>query len=279
MRIRGGQAAALFGAWVAAALSFGMAAWAEEPAPPAADAKAAPPEIEPEVVEQLRRAANLLASAPKVSLRAEIGYDVVQRSGQKIEFGSTRRILVRRPDHFFVEAEQRDGVLKRLFFDGRTLSFLDVGEEAYAVAPRTGDIDAAIDHLVDELETPVPLSDLLRSDLPERVTSGLISARFAGEETLAGVPCDHLSLRRASVDVQLWIERGERPLIRRIVITYRDAPGQPQFWANLSDWNFAPDVSDAQFAFQPPEGAERIPFAPRARRSPSPPQPTTAGQP
>lgn len=279
MGIGGCRTAALAGAVLAGALAFGMQAWAEDAVPSAGATNAAPPEVEPAVVEELRRAAVLLTNATKISLRAETGYDVVQRSGQKIEFGSTRRILVRRPDHFFVDAEQRDGSSKRLFFDGQTLSFFDVGEEAYAVAPRTGDIDTAIDYLVDELATPVPLSDLLRSDLAERVTSGLLSARFAGEETLAGALCDHLWLRKPSVDVQLWVERGERPLIRRVVITYRDAPGQPQFWANLSEWSFAPDVSDARFAFRPPKGAEKIPFAPRATLPSPPAKPTTGEQP
>jgi len=212
------RTAVLAGAVFAGVLAFGMQAWADEAVPSAAAANAALPEVEPEVVEELRRAAVLLANATRISLRAEIGYDVAQRSGQKIEFGSTRRILVRRPDHFFVDAEQRDGIRKRLFFDGHTLSIFDAGAEAYAVAPRTGDIGAAIDYLVDELATPVPLSDLLRSDLAARVTSGLISARFAGEETLTGIPCNHLSLRKPSVDVQLWVERGERLLIRCIVI-------------------------------------------------------------
>lgn len=271
--------AALAGAVFAGALAFGMQAWAEDAASTAAAVKPAPPEIEPEVVEDLRRAASLLANAPKISLRAETGYDVVQRSGQKIEFGSTRRILVRRPDRFVVDVEQRDGDRKRIFFDGRTLSLFDVGHQVYAETPKTGDIDAAIDYLVDELGTPVQLSDLFRSDLTERVTSGLIAARLAGEETLGGVACDHLSLRKPSVDIQLWIERGERPLIRRVVITYRDAPGQPQFWANLSEWSFAPDVSEARFAFRPPKGAEKIAFGPRPTVPSPPAKPTTGEQP
>jgi hypothetical protein len=266
-------------ALIVGVLTFGTQAWAEVVVPSAPAATAAPPEVEPEVVEELRRTAVLLANATKFSFRAEIGYDAVQRSGQKIEFGATRRTRVRRPDHVFMEAEQRDGSRKRLFFDGRTLSFFDVGKDAYATAPKTGDIDAAIDYLVDELGTPFPLSDLLRSDFAERVTSGLVSARFAGEETLAGIRCDHLSLRKKEVDAQLWIERGDRPLIRRVVLTYRDAPGQPQFWANLSDWSFKPDVSEARFAFRPPQGAEKIPFAPRPTRPSPTPKPTTGEQP
>jgi hypothetical protein len=271
----------LAGALIAGVLTLGTTAWAEDPAPAASVAPAPPPEVEPAVVEDLQRAAALLASAPKLSFRAETGYDAVQRNGQKIEFGSTRRILLRRPDHVFVEAERRDGARKRLFFDGETLSYFDVGENAYAVASKPGDVGAAIDYLVDALATPFPLADLLRNDLAERVTRGLLVARFAGEETLAGVLCDHVALRKQDVDIQLWIETGERPLIRRVVITYRDAPGQPQFWANLFDWSFAPDAAEARFAFRPPKGAEKIPFAPRATPplSPPSPKPTTGEQP
>jgi hypothetical protein len=43
------------------------------------------------------------------------------------------------------------------------------------------------------------------------------------------------------------------------VITYKDENGQPQFWADFSKWNLAPDLSDALFAFTPPDREERIP--------------------
>jgi hypothetical protein len=80
------------------------------------------------------------------------------------------------------------------------------------------------------------------------------------------VPCDHLAARTAGgVDFQVWVAQGSEPLPRRIVITYKDEKGQPQFWADLSKWNSAPDVSDALFAFTPPSGAERIQFLAEVR--------------
>ncbi len=30
---------------------------------------------------------------------------------------------------------------------------------------------------------------------------------------------------------------GKRPLPLRVIITYKLEPGQPRFWADLSDWN------------------------------------------
>ena len=50
---------------------------------------------------------------------------------------------------------------------------------------------------------------------------------------------------------------------RRIVITYRQEEGQPQFRASFTEWRAAcrPTCPMKLFAFTPAEGAEKIPFA------------------
>ena len=63
--------------------------------------------------------------------------------------------------------------------------------------------------------------------------------------------------------MQLWIAQGDQPLPRRLVLTYKKAEGQPQFWAQFSDWNLSPEVPDSLFVFTPPEGAAKIAFAAR----------------
>ena len=60
--------------------------------------------------------------------------------------------------------------------------------------------------------------------------------------------------------MQVWIAQGEQPLPRRVILTYKNAPGQPQFRADLSEWNLSPKVADNSFTFTPPAGAEQIPF-------------------
>jgi hypothetical protein len=45
-----------------------------------------------------------------------------------------------------------------------------------------------------------------------------------------------------------------------VVLTYKNAEGQPSFRAQFSDWNLTPDIQDNQFAFVPPEGARKIAF-------------------
>ena len=59
------------------------------------------------------------------------------------------------------------------------------------------------------------------------------------------MPCDHIAARTATVDFQVWVAEGERPLPRRVVITYLEEEGQPQFRAQFSDWNLTPEVPES----------------------------------
>ena len=69
--------------------------------------------------------------------------------------------------------------------------------------------------------------------------------------------------------MQLWVAQGEKPLPQRVVITYIQDKGQPQFWAQFSEWNLSPAVPDSLFVFTPPEGARKIAFSPREQMKPT----------
>ncbi len=80
------------------------------------------------------------------------------------------------------------------------------------------------------------------------------------QATIAGILCDNLALRNDDEDVQLWIAKGDKPVPRRIVVTYKNLEGQPQFWAQFEEWKFSPDLPDAIFSYSPPAHAERVDF-------------------
>ena len=63
------------------------------------------------------------------------------------------------------------------------------------------------------------------------------------------------------VDLQVWISDDDRRLPQRIVLTYVNEAGEPQFRADFSDWNLRPPVPDSVFAFQPPASGRQVPFA------------------
>ena len=137
----------------------------------AADAK----KSEGQAVAVLKRAATFLAQAKSFSVTIDAGFDAVQDSGQKIEFGETRKIVLRRPDRLRVDATKRDGSTSGLIFDGKEITVFHPNENIYATAAKPGSVDQAVSFLVNDLDVRVPLAELLNSNvdksLPQRVRS------------------------------------------------------------------------------------------------------------
>jgi hypothetical protein len=96
----------------------------------------------------------------------------------------------------------------------------------------------------------------VKEELEKRITE----IKYVELTTIAGKPADHLAARTADIDFQIWLAQGEQPLPLRVVLTYKKEVGQPQFRANLNDWNLAPKIDEAALAFSPPAGAETVPF-------------------
>ena len=243
---------------------------AQEPAEePAAESA---PLLDPDAVAIATRAGDFLRDTKRFSFSADSGYEVVQEDGSKLEFGSARRYVVHRPDRVRVETEPREGDRRLTLFDGKTFVQADLGENVYARADlkQARDIDFMIDLVRERLDTPLPLAELLRNDPRQAFEDSLESADVVGTERLRGVDCDHLALRNPDADLQLWIAQGERPLVLRVVITYRNLEGQPSFWADLDDWSFAPELSETTFRYVPPDGAERVRFDVRPAPAPAP---------
>jgi hypothetical protein len=209
----------------------------------------------------LKNMSQYLAQAERFSVTIREGYDAVQQSGQKVEFGEIRKVTVSRPDRLRIEVERSDGERGLVVFNGKDLTVYTADKNVYATASRQGTLDQVIKYAVDDLKIRVPLAMMLLSNLPSQLDKLVVSADYVETTTITDVPCDHLAVRTArGVDFQVWVAQGSEPLARRIVITYKDETGQPQFWADLSNWNLAPEVPDALFTFTPPDGANRIQF-------------------
>jgi len=115
----------------------------------------------------------------------------------------------------------------------------DEKEKVYGKIPVPDTIDEMLDYLEEVIENPRPLADLLYSDLSP-LAKLPVSGAYAGESYVGETACDHLAFRCKSVDWQLWVDRGKKPLIRKIVITYKELPGAPQFAALLDQWDVMP---------------------------------------
>jgi hypothetical protein len=222
---------------------------AADSSPPAVDARA-----------MLNKTADFLSKADQFSVTIRAEYDVVQTSGQKIEFGEIRKISLRRPDRFRSDFERSDGEKGLMVFDGKTITVFNDKQKVYAVASRPGDLDGAVIYLLKDLGMRLPLAMMYLSRLPAEIDNRVRSVKTVEQSTIMDPPCVHLAVQADDVDFQIWIPAQGDPLPRRIVITYKQAYEQPQFEADFSEWSLSPSFPNALFTFSPPEGAQQIPF-------------------
>ena len=222
---------------------------------------------QPEARAILMRMAAFLGGTPRFSVNVISAYDSVQASGEKIEFGETRKVTVSRPDRLRVDGERSDGARVLALFDGKSITVVDGAAKVYATAPQPGALDESIVHFVRDLGVRLPLAMLLLSRLPAELEQRVQSVGYVEKTGILGSPAHHLAGRTDSVDFQVWIADGGKPLPVRIVLTYRAAAGQPQFRAQFSDWNLAPEIADATFVAELPEGAQKVAFASQLPRA------------
>jgi len=250
----------------ACALVMVVPAHAQKAAPAA---KKAPAASESQVLarEILMRMAAYLGGAKGYSVSLRAGYDAVQKSGQKIEFNENRKVVLSRPDKLRVEGERSDGAKTLLVFNGREITLVDGASNVYATAPQPGDIDRSVVHFVSDLGMRLPLAVMLLTRMPAEFDARVTTVHIVEKATVFGRPAHHLAARTKDVDFQVWVADGDQPVPLRVVITYKKSPGQPQFRAQLSDWNLAPAVNDATFAAQIPAGAQKVAFAAQLPRA------------
>jgi hypothetical protein len=213
-----------------------------------------------EAAAQLMNAADFLSQARQFSVSIRAGYDVVQKTGEKIEFNELRRVTMVRPDHMRVDVERGDGDKTIVLFDGRDITVSSPDQKMYSSVSHPGDVDQTIHFFIDDLHLKLPLAMMFVKDLPSELQSRVRSVAVVENDVTMDVPCTQLAARTNDVDFQIWIPSKGDPLPRRVVITYKNAPGQPQFRANFSEWNLSPNLPEGFFAFNPSQDVQRIPF-------------------
>ena len=239
----------------------------QAPPPQAEKAVTAAPQAEkamapePDPLQVLQKMCEFLKSQQQFTYKAEVADDQVYAGGKKLQYEIEMETFVRRPDRLRVNAEG-DLIDKQFFFDGKTITLYDKNDNVYGTLEVPPDIESALEKANKEFGVRVALTDLASPNLWEMLNKRIKHSLYVGQSKIRGVLCHHLSFDGDEVQLQVWIEAGDKSLPRKVVLTHKNLPGSPQWTAYLSDWNFAPQLNDNLFAFTPPQGTEKIKFVP-----------------
>ncbi len=248
-----------------ASLFAGLAAFAgtvlmQVPVPAAYAAQAARPAVSDEAAAALLRTGQSLRSE-KLSFKARtIRVYADAADGAPLHIFHTLSLNAVRPNRLLVESLGDDGV-HRLSYDGRSLVIFSPADNKFVSIPAPTEgatIDAMLTDALSRYGVDLPLAEFF-SDAPHKAfLTGATTGRVVGRTVIDGTEYLHLFFSQASgIDLELWVENNQRSLPRRLIVTYRKLPGQPDFVAEFSDWSM--DVAaNTDFTFQPPAGAQQV---------------------
>ncbi|MEB3322861.1 MAG: DUF2092 domain-containing protein, partial [Synechococcaceae cyanobacterium] len=199
----------------------------------------------PEADRLLRRMSDYLASLKEFAFEADVIEEQFFEPGQRLQFGRTVRVQVRRPDRLRAESTGDQGSTE-IVYDGRTATLLDRGQNTYITVREEGSLDRLLGRATREYSLRAPLSHLLYADpyraLPPRERMGNV----IGVARIGSHACQHLAFRQKDVDWQIWIRTGDQPLPCKLVITDRNPETRGlQFSAVFPVWVTTPRLSEA----------------------------------
>ena len=216
-------------------------------------------EIDPAAMEALNKLGTYLRTLTAFQVLAEINADDVLDNGQTIQSSKKVDLVAVKPNRLRAEITS-DDEHRLLFFDGKNFTVYGRLVNFYATVPAPPTIRELITDIDDKYSIELPLVDLFKWGTDESDIKRIKSAIDVGPATVGGVTCEQYAFHQDGADWQIWIQLGEFPLPRKLVIRTLTDDARPQYSETLT-WNLAPSFSNDAFTFEPPADAKRITFA------------------
>ncbi|MCX5568805.1 DUF2092 domain-containing protein [Kaistia nematophila] len=238
---------------VATALAFGEPARAQ-------DASAAAEQNRQDAIEIVKGMARYVGGQTDITLAFDSELEVVTPQMEKLQFNSSGKAQIHRPDEFRVSRTGGYADVE-LLYDGKSVTVYDKSAKTYASEPMSGSMDSVVDKLRGDLMLDMPAADLMIADSFNALMADVVEAKHIGRGVINGIACEHVAFRNHDTDWQLWVEVGEQPIPCKMVITSKTVGGAPQYTIRFTDWHSGTQFPAGTFAFKPPEGARKVDFS------------------
>ena len=210
-------------------------------------------------IEVMKQMSVYTASLDRVAIKGTAFSDARLGAGLLVSNSEEVHVSIKRPGSMRITNFDGENT-KGIYFDDGLLTVFSSENKFYAQAPIPKEIDAAMNFVLEELGIEPPLMDLIYKDAFAQMVSSEYEVIYLMDKSLiGGKNCHHIVIRGPESDVQLWVEEGDRPLPRKIMITSKWEGGSPRFVANMN-WESDPKFNAGLFEFKAPEGAMKIEF-------------------
>jgi hypothetical protein len=218
------------------------------------------PDISSQASAALHRMSDTISGTKAFVVHSSATMDQPIENGQLAQFTRDGNLIVARPDGLFAEV-RKDNNTYKFWHKADEVTILDVNKGKYAVIKTPAPIDEMLDLLAEEHNIVIPLADLLYTDPYAVLTENVKVGSYVDQQTINDHLCHHLLFTQDNVDWQIWIDAGEVAIPRKVVITYKNDPDQPQYEAILNEWRVAGPDDLARLKPQLPTSAQRVELA------------------
>jgi len=192
-----------------------------------------------------------------IELTFDSDIEVITPQMEKIQFTNSGGALLSRPNQ--LRAQRVGGYADvAMVFDGKTVNIVARHLNGYAQFAAPGSVDQLFEALRAGHGISMPFADLLLSNSYEALVAGVIEAKHIGRGVIDGRECEHLAFRNFDTDWQLWVEVGENPIPRKMVITSKTLNSAPQYTLRVKTWNTDLKLPSDAFVFAAPANAQRL---------------------
>ncbi|MEP2533697.1 DUF2092 domain-containing protein [Shimia sp.] len=214
--------------------------------------------IEPKAVEIVEAAAATLAGSDTIAANWFVSFDEVIDGREIVTHTRSGEVLLDRAQGYYAHAEQEEGA-RAYYFDNATISVHLLNQDSYVQAPYAGTFDALAHRIAEEYDTALPIWQLLVTDNADELLGDVTSAAYLGRKKIVGQDTHHVALSTYEYDLQIWVsDDPDMPVPIMMVGTNPYEQGWPQYRAFLSDWDFAPDIEEGFFTFEPDADMTRL---------------------
>ncbi|MDR2913553.1 MAG: DUF2092 domain-containing protein [Tannerella sp.] len=206
----------------------------------------------------LDRTSETMRSLISCSYTAFITYDTWMDSVGYIKHTSKDKVYFSFPNKMKVNM-QGDMGNRSMCYDGKKFSYYSFNQNRYAELDLSLDIVQTIDSMNRKYGIELPAADFFYPSFTDDILSAGGNLVYLGVTGVQNQLCYHIAGNDVNGTVfQFWITQDHLFFPVKMVLTYKEDNGQPQYEAVYSDWEINPSFPANMFDFVAPPAADKI---------------------
>lgn len=214
----------------------------------------------PDPFDTLRTMTDYIDGLDQFTFTAIAEMDDVLDNGDVVQMSTRRTVSVDRGGNRIAVITNGDEQDRRGLYDGKTFTVLDRIGNRYVALDMPATIPEMLDTLARDYGFSPPLVDLVYPDSYDGMVRRVETGQYLGIHRVEGYQSHHLAFTSAAVDWEIWIQTGNKPFPRKVVITYKNQPGSPRYIASLPRWSDT--TGPLAFKLDIPADAEKVEILP-----------------